>query len=293
MSVHALLESFAIVSFALAAVVVIVLLRKLFLWRYGESTPLPTKPMGCGTVVLALLLGAGLLTRHIRHGYDTSVEQQAAAKRKPASEPVEAADPEEAEELESPAEAEAQVLAEERLSDARRASLEVRWRKARSIAVEKWRADLLTANAIGEIGAAPPMLVVRETGAQVQIQNRGPQPVCVALARVTRPNTDAVERCQVGPAQCSLVKPGATVRLQTYRAGAKEACLHAAFEYRVGNVDNPEPSWWSRTAINEFADPPQDISYKEQADLQADIARYEATVEDADRAVRWRKALGR
>lgn len=287
MNVHTLLESSAIAGFALAAVVVIVLLRKLFLWRYGESAPLPVKPMGCGAVVLVVLLGAGLLMWQVRRSHDSSVEQQAAvaaAKRNQAAQPVEAA------EAEVPVAA-GGPLASGRLSDARRASLDLRWRKARSIAVEKWRADLLTANAIGEIGAAPPMLAVRETGAHVQIKNLGLQPVCVALARVTRPNTDAVERCQVGPAACSPVKPGATVRLQIQRAGAKETCLHAAFEYRVGDVDNPEPSWWSRTAINEFADPPRDISYKEEADLQADIARYEATVEDADRAVRWRKDL--
>jgi hypothetical protein len=176
-------------------------------------------------------------------------------------------------------------------AEARRTLLESRWRKARSIAVEKWRADLLSANALGEIGAAPPMLEVSETAEQVRIRNRGVQTVCLSLSRVTRPGTDAVERCQIGPTQCSPIKPGATLRLPTLRKGGKESCLHAALEYRVGNVDSPEPSWWSRTAINEFVDPPQDISYKQDADLHADIARFEATVEDPDRAARWRRGL--
>jgi hypothetical protein len=171
----------------------------------------------------------------------------------------------------------------------RRAALELRWRKARSIAVEKWRADVLTANLLGEVGATPPMVSIREAGSEVLLRNEGPGPICVAVARITRPNTDAVERCQVGPADCSPVKPGATIRLAASRGGAKESCLHAAFEFRVGNVDSPEPTWWSRTAFNAFRDTAVDISYKEEADLHADIARFEATVEDADRAARWRR----
>jgi hypothetical protein len=184
-----------------------------------------------------------------------------------------------------------EAAAAERRAAARRASLEQRWRSARSIAVEKWRADILTANALGEIGAVPPMLKVRITASQVQITNRGAGPACVQLARVTRPKTDAVQRCQVGPGTCSLVKPGATLRLPAFGTGATDSCLNAALEFRVGNVDFPEPSWWSRTAFNEFSDPPMDIGYKDEADLQADIARFEATVEDQDRAVRWRRSL--
>jgi hypothetical protein len=225
-------------------------------------------------VVLALLLGVGLLVLFVGPG-EVLPERTAA--------------PHGAVELENSAAPE--LAPDSQRAASRRASLEVRWRNARSIAVEKWRADLLTANAVGEIGAVPPMLTVRETGAQVQLTNRGAAPLCVALARVTRPNTDAVRRCQVGPADCSLVKPRATIRLQLLRTDARESCTHAAFEYRVGHVDFPEPSWWSRTAINTFNDPPQDIDYKQDADLETDIARFEATVEDADRAARWRHEL--
>jgi hypothetical protein len=173
----------------------------------------------------------------------------------------------------------------------RRGLLELRWRNARSIAVEKWRADVLASNALGEIGEVPPMLSVRDAGSQVHVTNRGAGPVCVQLARVTRANTDAVERCQVGPATCSLVKPASTLTLQASGTNALEACPHAALEYRVGNVDAPEPTWWSRTAFNGFRDAPMDIGYKGEADLHADIARFEATVEDADRAARWRREL--
>ena len=225
-------------------------------------------------VILALLLAVGLLVLFFRPG-EVLPERTAALTAT----------------VESEQAAEPQPPADGERASARRASLEVRWRNARSIAVEKWRADLLTANAVGEIGAVPPMLTVRETGTQVQLTNRGSAPLCVSLARVTRPNTDAVRRCQVGPAECSLVKPKATIRLQLLRTDARESCTHAAFEYRVGHVDYPEPSWWSRTAINAFSDAPQDIDYKQDADLEADIARFEATVEDADRAARWRREL--
>ena len=88
-----------------------------------------------------------------------------------------------------------------------------------------------------------------------------------------------------------MVKPGATLRLQVTRTGAKDGCLNAALEFRVGNVDEPEPSWWSRTAFNTFVDPPMDIGYKDETTLQADIARFEATVEDQDRAARWRREM--
>jgi hypothetical protein len=222
---------------------------------------------------LCLLCGVGALVLYLRRGYEEALAPVAGRA------PV--------------ASTESESQAAERLAATHRASLELRWRKARSIAVEKWRADLLTANAIGEIGAAPPMLRVHETGTQVQLTNRGAEPLCVALSRVTRPDTDAVQRCRIGPERCSLVKPGATIRLQILRNGATEACQNAAFEYRVGNVDFPEPSWWSRSAINEFDDPPHDIGYKDDADLQADIARFEATVEDADRAARWRRDIAR
>lgn len=281
MNLNELLTGYAIAKLALPAILVIIVLRKLFIWRYGE----PEQRSGCGVVVLAIALGLGLLALYIHHSYEATLQREAEvaeASRKLAAQPVEmdhAMSPETTAVLTIPAAAQ------------RRASLEIRWRKARSIAVEKWRADLLTANAIGEIGAVPPMLSVREAGGQVRITNRSLQPVCVSLARVTRPNTDAVERCQVGPAECSMVKPAATLRLPLTRTGAKESCLHAAFEFRVGTVDFPEPSWWSRTAINTFSDPRKDISYKDETDLQSDIARFEATVEDVDRAARWRRDL--
>jgi hypothetical protein len=240
-----------------------------------------------GAIVLAVIGCAGLLAWWVRSG--PSRERASAT---PSAEVRARRDLASRKQADHVAEAPDDAAAiEERVSSARRASVEGRWRTARSIAVEKWRADILTATALGEIGAVPPMLTVRETGSLVQLTNRGAGPACVQLARVTRPNTDAVERCQVGPATCSMVKPGATLRLHVDRSGAKDNCLNAALEFRVGNVDFPEPSWWSRTAFNEFADRTLDISYKEEADLQADIARFEATVEDQGRAARWRQEL--
>ncbi|HUQ10365.1 MAG TPA: hypothetical protein VM146_08605 [Steroidobacteraceae bacterium] len=238
-----------------------------------------------GLATLLLLLCAGLFTWYLRHSDEASLEAKPAvtAQRKQVAAPHEPASGE-------PGQPDV-VAANEPMSVERRASLEQRWRAARSVAVEKWRADVLTANALGEIGAVPPMLAVREAGAHVNITNRGLGPVCVQLARVTRPNTDAVERCQVGPSSCSMVKSGATLRLQVLRPGAKDSCLNAALEFRVGTVDSPEPSWWSRTAFNTFVDPPMEIGYKDETTIQADIARFEATVEDQDRAARWRREL--
>lgn len=239
--------------------------------------------IGWGLLVLLAIAGIGLLIGFLRRPH-TSVDSTAATPAASGALTKEAARAAHAPEAVAIPDEEQRMLA-------RIASLQERWRTARSIAVEKWRADVLTANALGEIGAVPPMFTVRETRSQVQITNRGASPACVQLTRVTRPKTDAVERCQVGPPTCSMVKPGATLRLQVVRSGTKNGCLHAALEFRVGNVDLPEPSWWSRTAFNEFADPPMDISYKQEADLQADIARFEATVEDQDRATRWRQEL--
>jgi hypothetical protein len=286
-TLEGLLTTHVIVMVAAGAVVLFIVMRKLRAWSYGESSSgqLPTRPMGCGMAVLILVGCAGLLTWYIRYNYEESPKQKPAvtAQRKQKAVPHQP-------QASEPAQPEKATVAET-LSVARRASLEQRWRSARSIAVEKWRADVLTANALGEIGAVPPMLGVRETGSHVQLTNRSPSPICVQLARVTRPNTDAVERCQVGPSTCSMVKSGATLRLQVFRTGAMDSCLNAALEFRVGNVDSPEPSWWSRTAFNTFVDPPMDIGYKDEAAIQLDIARFEATVEDQDRAARWRREL--
>ncbi|HUQ10132.1 MAG TPA: hypothetical protein VM146_07425 [Steroidobacteraceae bacterium] len=241
------------------------------------------------TILLVVVGCMGLLTWWIRSGPDSRFEDAAPTRKAEVQERRHATNKKQADAVVAAPDESAASAAQ--LSSARRASVEGRWRTARSIAVEKWRADMLTATALGEIGAVPPMLTVRETGSQVQLTNRGAGPACVQLARVTRPKTDAVERCQVGPATCSMIKPGATLRLQVDRSGAKDDCLNAVLEFRVGNVDFPEPSWWSRTAFNEFADRATDISYKQEADLQADIARFEATVEDQGRAARWRQEL--
>jgi hypothetical protein len=293
LDIRGLVKGYGVILFGAFVLVAIVAWVKLHRWRSGDTDDDKVDlgdNTGCGVVMLILVACVGLLTWSFRR-YEASLDRTATpgVEARPRSEPTKrklaAAGAKDADTAEDP------VSDEERRMLARVASLQGRWRSARSIAVEKWRADMLTANALGEIGAVPPMLVVRESGNQVQITNRGAGPACVQLARVTRPKTDAVERCQVGPSTCSVVKPGATLRLQVFRTGSKDACLHAALEFRVGNVDSPEPSWWSRTAFNEFTDPPMDIGYKEEADLQADIARFEATVEDQGRAARWRQEL--
>jgi hypothetical protein len=189
------------------------------------------------------------------------------------------------------------VAAQTRLSQARaaeadrknRAELIGRWRVARQAAIEQWRKDLIDARAVGGLGVAPPMLRVQDNGSLVTVTNGAKHAACVLITRVATRESAVTSRCTVGGNRCVVLQAGATARWPTLRAGNSESCLAGSLEYRVGNVDYPEPSWWSEGALGQFGseDPdPEFIDRWSDTALITEIHRLEKQSEDRMRVER-------
>lgn len=169
--------------------------------------------------------------------------------------------------------------------DARRAAAErnshaalvERWRNARRAAIDAWRRDLVDAHAVGARNVTPPMLGVQEVGSLVIVTNRGTTPACVLVTRVSA----GLERCAVGSGHCTELPAGKTARLPTLLAGNPEGCHTGTLEFRVGDVDHPEPSWWSESALADFGnvDPNPAFADRWSDDLlQTEVERLEKQV---------------
>ena len=81
LSIPGLVAGYTYLWVAAIVVFAIAILRKLFLWRYGESTQYGEfKPGGgCGVIVLCIAGLVGLLTWYVRHSYERSLEQLSSA----------------------------------------------------------------------------------------------------------------------------------------------------------------------------------------------------------------------
>ena len=170
-----------------------------------------------------------------------------------------------------------------------RSDLIERWRAARHAAVEQWRKDVIDAHAVGGLGEAPPMLSVLDSGALVTVTNPTKKPVCVLVARVATRDSAVMSRCTVGGNRCIVIQGGATARWPTLRAGNSESCLAGSLEYRVGNVDYPDPSWWSESALEQFGGEDPDPEFFERwsdAALITEIGRLEKQIEERMRVER-------
>ena len=140
------------------------------------------------------------------------------------------------------------------------------------------------------------MLEVEEAGAHVRVTNLGKQPVCLRLTRVARNSTrpNDLVRCVLDSETCREIEPGATHRFQLFRSGNSPDCFHSALEFRVGTPLDPEPTWWSRTALEEFdatarAESPG--SSRTPAEVIAMGDELESLLVESDRAARWRREL--
>lgn len=168
-----------------------------------------------------------------------------------------------------------------------RAELVARWRAARRKAVDQWREKLVAANAVGKSDAVPPMLSVDDNGSLVTLTNRTQDPVCVMVARVATRDAAVLDRCIVGGSRCLVLQGGATVRWTTPRTGNPENCLTGALEYRIGDVDHPEPSWWSESALEAFGSEATDPDYFEHWGvdrLATELERLEQRISQGTRA---------
>lgn len=78
-TIEGLVHGFGIVWFGLFALVVFLVLRKLYVWSHGDDTDTPrVGGAGCGMVVLVIAGIAGLLTLWIRHSTEKRLEEEVA-----------------------------------------------------------------------------------------------------------------------------------------------------------------------------------------------------------------------
>ena len=145
-------------------------------------------------------------------------------------------------------------------------------------AERRWRANVRS----GADGEVPPMLAVRDLGhEQWQLTNLTGKRVCVKVARVLRtPGTDRYQRCEFDQKQeCSILAPGRTATRELIGAETSDPCGRGILEYRVGTPLQPESSWWSISALQDYDENPPDlnpwIDKLSMQSLRDEIARVE------------------
>jgi hypothetical protein len=169
----------------------------------------------------------------------------------------------------------------------------------RADARARWRADLVAAGATGAPGVVPPILEVKPKGPGIwQVKNLSPATVCVRLARVSQPEYGKGRwlRCPLDVIQeCSEILAGTTRHLTLEVNDRVAGCVSTLLEYEVGTFNQPEPSWWSATALENLDAPdssPDRAHTKWSLEqLRDEITRLERLLAQADRAARWRREL--
>jgi len=163
----------------------------------------------------------------------------------------------------------------------------------------KWRADVEAAGVSGALGAVPPMLAVEEHTNYVIVTNKlADRAVCVQLQRVSRRSQKGndYDRCRLDLDRCRELQPRASLHFQQYRTGNPPDCANTPLEYRVGGPFAPEPTWWTRTALEDFdARPPPEPLRRgstESWPLRGNEQKLRQLLEETDRATRWRREFG-
>jgi len=171
--------------------------------------------------------------------------------------------------------------------DARVALIE-RWRVARSNAIEAWRTQLVVGGALGPRGVSPPMLDVHDDGKRVNVTNRAKHAACVLMTRIATNESGRIVRCAVAGDQCVVIPPGEARLLATLLARNPQSCLAGELEFRIGNVDHPDPSWWSKSAFADFTEIADTETVNRWSDerLLVDVTRLEKQVQDRTRVER-------
>jgi hypothetical protein len=160
--------------------------------------------------------------------------------------------------------------------------------------ITRWQEDLRAAGAIGFERDVPPMLMIVDDGLYMKkVTNLASRKVCVKITRAIRhPGSQDYLRCpQDQAAECTPIVRGGFARLNVYPHSNNEACQHGQLEYRVGTPLNPEPSWWSLSALTDLEVRATDYAERYEAmstlDLRSEILRLEKMLAETDRAERW------
>lgn len=165
----------------------------------------------------------------------------------------------------------------------------------RQLGIE-WRADVASAGATAAPGRTPPMLKVTELREQAQVMNLTDSPLYLCLSRV-RTSADGHQlRCLLDAGNVVRFGPHGTHRFIVFQTGNinPEACKGGQLEFRVGTVNDPEPSWWTQTALEDFAQfapPPVSLADNSLETLRTQVADLQRRLADSGRADRWRAAL--
>jgi hypothetical protein len=162
----------------------------------------------------------------------------------------------------------------------------------------RWREDIESAGAIGDDGMIPDMLRVQVTGNwQFRITNNSPRRICLELFRVLKRGNTVYHRCEKDwNSGCREMAPLKTADFSMPPERNSPACSDGQLEFRIGTPLKPEPSWWSRSAIDDFDRHPPDLKGKfdrmDNFQLRSEIAILEKILAEQDRAARWRRELG-
>jgi hypothetical protein len=163
----------------------------------------------------------------------------------------------------------------------------------------RWRADVEAAHVYADPGVVPPMLEIHESAHSVTVTNKlTDRAVCVRLQRVARRSQRAndYDRCGLDLEVCRELLPQASFRFPQYSTGNPETCMKTALEFRVGTPFSPEPSWWSRSALEDFdARPPPEPLRTQSSELwplRGDERALNALLAERDRSQRWRRESG-
>jgi hypothetical protein len=122
--------------------------------------------------------------------------------------------------------------------------------------------------------------------------------ICVSLQRVARRSSRANDyhRCRLDLETCRELLPKASHRFQLFTTGNPPACMDAPLEFRVGTPFSPEPSWWSRSALEEFDQRPAPLPLESQPSeswpLRGNLTLLTGLLAEKTRATRWRRELG-
>jgi hypothetical protein len=121
----------------------------------------------------------------------------------------------------------------------------------------RWRADLQAAGAYGPPGTEPPMLEISEQddGRLIIANISGKRIERIRVARVVRDSSGAdgwarcfleskLRRSEYG----SIPKDGLEEFVLPGRL-ADQQCAGGQLEFRVGDEQRPEPSWWTDSAL--------------------------------------------
>jgi hypothetical protein len=119
--------------------------------------------------------------------------------------------------------------------------------QSRGLAQAKWLDDIYAAGAHGPLGTEPPMLIVEDDGTSVTVRNITDGTIKCARIHRRLPSGGGGVMLRVQRQECWPLAPGDSA---TFSANDMHmAYEHGPLEFRIGDPQDPEPTWWSDDAL--------------------------------------------